>query len=175
GAFVRFHTFIPSGDTLEFSYIFGSEEYNEYADSDYNDVFGIFIDGVDYALVPETDTPVSVSSINSASYSEYYNDNDAFKDFGGFPKPYPYPFEYDGFTDALTTSVTGLTPGETYTLRLAIADAGDMFLDSGIFFPAASFKCPAAPAVPEPGAVFLLGSGLICLAAAGRKKKFLSV
>ncbi|MCP4031134.1 MAG: hypothetical protein GY734_07820 [Herbaspirillum sp.] len=75
--------FIPSGDTLKFSCIFGSEEYDEYADSDYNDVFGIFIDSVNYALVPETDTPVSVSSINSTSYSEYYNDNDAFKSFGG--------------------------------------------------------------------------------------------
>ncbi|MCP4031133.1 MAG: PEP-CTERM sorting domain-containing protein [Herbaspirillum sp.] len=50
-----------------------------------------------------------------------------------------------------------------------------MLLDSGIFFPGDTFKCPAAPAVPEPGTVFLLGSGLICLAAAGRKKKFLSV
>jgi len=37
--------FIPQSDTLKFNYIFGSEEYPEYVNSGYNDVFGFFISG----------------------------------------------------------------------------------------------------------------------------------
>ncbi len=37
--------FIPQNDTLRFNYIFGSEEYPEYVNAGYNDVFGFFISG----------------------------------------------------------------------------------------------------------------------------------
>ena len=37
--------FIPNSDTLVFDYIFGSNEYLQWVNSQYNDVFGFFISG----------------------------------------------------------------------------------------------------------------------------------
>ena len=60
---------IPSGDSLKFNFVFGSEEYNEWVGSQYNDVFGFFISGPgitgdpgigndhNIALIPNTNQP----------------------------------------------------------------------------------------------------------------------
>jgi len=37
--------FIPTGDSINFRFVFGSEEYPEYVCSQYNDVFGFFLSG----------------------------------------------------------------------------------------------------------------------------------
>jgi hypothetical protein len=148
--------FVSMGDAAYFNYVFGSEEYNEWVDSEFNDVFGFFIDDVNYALLPKTSTPVSINSVNNGSNSEHYNDND-YDDF--WPES-PFAFEYDGFTDVLTASITGLTVGQTYHLKLAIADTNDAFWDSGVFLEAGSFSEQQPSGVPEPSTMFLLVSGI---------------
>ncbi|HNP50038.1 MAG TPA: choice-of-anchor L domain-containing protein, partial [Bacteroidia bacterium] len=63
--------FVPTSDSIAFNYVFGSEEYNEFVFSGYNDIFGFFISGPgingvqNIALVPGTATPVSIDSINN--------------------------------------------------------------------------------------------------------------
>ena len=57
--------FVPNSNTVQFSYVFGSEEYNEFVDSSFNDVFAFFVNGVNYALIPGTTTPVSINNINN--------------------------------------------------------------------------------------------------------------
>jgi len=37
--------FVPISDTIRFRYVFGSEEFDEFCGSSYNDVFGFFISG----------------------------------------------------------------------------------------------------------------------------------
>ncbi|MGZ4089740.1 MAG: choice-of-anchor L domain-containing protein, partial [Bacteroidia bacterium] len=60
---------VPTADTLSFNYVFGSEEYDEFVGTAYNDVFAFFISGkgvegqVNLAVVPNTTDPVSVNSI----------------------------------------------------------------------------------------------------------------
>lgn len=152
-----------------FQYVFGSEEYNEFVGSEFNDVFGFFLDGTNIALIPGTTTPVAINNVNNGyestppSYPEYYNNNDPTDG------PPPFAFEYDGFTDVLTASFKDLVG--THHIRLAIADAGDYFLDSGVFLKANSFSDqPPEPPIPEPSTLLLFGAGLIGLLALGRKK-----
>lgn len=132
--------FESDGGDLYFNYVFGSDEYSEWVGSPFNDVFGFFVDGVNIALVPGTlSTPVSINNVNAGylPYSipsvnpQYYRDN-----------PYAggtYNFEYDGFTKVLTAYARGLGSG-THYITLAIADAGDWVLDSGVFLQAGTFS-----------------------------------
>ncbi|MBK7148351.1 MAG: choice-of-anchor L domain-containing protein [Bacteroidetes bacterium] len=129
-------------DSVEFKYSFGSEEYLEWVSAGYNDVFAFYISGPgiagqqNIALVPGTATPVSIDNVNDISNSAYYVDNG-----DGFTAPQNgsnYYIQYDGFTTVLTAKRKNLQPCQTYHLRLAIADAGDGILDSGVFLEANS-------------------------------------
>jgi subtilisin-like proprotein convertase family protein len=129
---LQFDFFVVS-DNIQFDYIFCSEEYNEFVGS-INDAFGFFISGPgivgqeNIALVPGTTTPVSINTINLGSYWQFYNNND-----GGTTN-----IEYDGYTTTMTAQKTGLTPCQTYTLTIVIADASDAAWDSGVFLKANS-------------------------------------
>ncbi|MGB1204886.1 MAG: choice-of-anchor L domain-containing protein [Chitinophagales bacterium] len=144
---------IPQGDVLSFNYAFGSDEYDEFVCSDFNDVFGFFVsgpnpDGGNYsdqniALIPDSDLPVAINTVNNGSpgssgsvgncisldYADLFVSN---------PEGSP-DFEYDGFTVPLTATVN-VVPCQSYHLILAIADAGDPSYDSGVFLEAGSFS-----------------------------------
>lgn len=133
---------IPIGDTLKFNYVFGSEEYLEWVNSGFNDVFGFFISGPgivgqqNIAVVPGTATPVSINTINTGSNAMYYQDNG-----DGATAPYnvdPMYIQYDGITTGLFAQVE-VIPCESYHIKLAVADASDGVLDSGVFIEAGSF------------------------------------
>ena len=53
------------GGDAYFNFVFGSEEYNEYTGSSFNDVFGFFLDGTavtdNVALIPGTDVPIAIN------------------------------------------------------------------------------------------------------------------
>ena len=133
--------FEPFGENLSFSYVFGSEEYLEFVNSSFNDVFGFFITGPGFpsatniAFIPgTTDIPVSINNVNDQSFPEFYINNGT----GADPDP-ESTIQYDGFTTILAAKAT-VTPCETYHLKLAIADAGDGVLDSGVFLEAGSLN-----------------------------------
>jgi len=153
-------TFIPKGDRVRFRYVFGSEEYPEFVCSQYNDIFGFFLDGpglsgpfersgVNLATVPGTNLPVTINSINpgmhgtqgsptgcdgaggSLTQTAFYSDNTAP---GNFPT-------YDGLTTLLTVEAD-VMPCSTYTMQITIGDVGDGNYDSGVFLQAKSFSTP---------------------------------
>lgn len=131
-------TFIAEeGEDLFFNYAFASEEYNEFVGSEFNDVFGFFLDGNNIALVPGTDTPVAINTVNSGTNPQFYNNN----------SPSTFDTGYDGFTDVFQAQAQNLTAGN-HTIKLAIADTSDSILDSAVFIQGSSF---GNTPVPTPG------------------------
>ena len=80
--------FEAGGDSISFNYVFGSDEYLEWVNSAYNDIFAFFLSGpgisgpfgspvgfpdgaINIAEVPETDPtlPVTISSVNNITKS----------------------------------------------------------------------------------------------------------
>lgn len=140
--------FVPAGDSISFKFVFGSEEYLEWVGSGYNDVFGFFLSGpgitgpfsaggVNLATVPFTSTPISINTINNVTSSTYYVNNGT----GSTPAINLY-IQYDGFTVILTAKAA-VNCGDTYHIKLAISDAGDAVLDSGVFLEGGSFSSDA--------------------------------
>ncbi|NEP80331.1 MAG: DUF4573 domain-containing protein [Okeania sp. SIO3B3] len=132
--------FESEGGDLFFNYVFASEEYVEWTNKNYNDVFGFFLNGENIALIPGTSTPVAINTVNGgrplgikASNPEFFNNND-LNEGGPF-----FNIEYDGFTNLFTAQALGLSP-ETHRIRLAIADAGDAVYDSAVFIQAKTFS-----------------------------------
>jgi hypothetical protein len=150
--------FTTASNNVFLNFVFASEEYPEYVNSAYNDVFAFFLDGQNIALIPGTTTPVSINNINSLTNSGLYNDNT-----GGTG------IEYDGFTSLLTASGLGLTPGNHH-IKIAIADVGDGIYDSAVFLQLNSFADTPQPAqqVPEP---FTIVGSIIGGSAALRMRK----
>jgi hypothetical protein len=151
--------FTTAGGNLFFNYVFASEEYNEWVGSQYNDVFAFFLDGVNIALLPGTATPVSINNVNNDSNQAYYRDNNNIA--------WSIDTQYDGLTTVLTAYALNLGAGTTHHIDIAIADAGDYVLDSGVFIQGGSFS--DNPTVPEPSTIILLGAGLAGLCFARRK------
>ena len=138
---------VPSGTSINFNYVFASEEYHQYVNSQFNDVFGFFISGPgittpqNIAIIPGTNTPVAINTINNgqttacnsngsaATNPQLFNDN-----CGGAA------ISYNGFTNVLQAQANNLTPCQTYTITLAIADVGDDRLDSGVFIQQGTFS-----------------------------------
>lgn len=143
--------FIPTGDTIRFRYVFASEEYNAYACSEFNDLFAFLLTGPGHAnsniaQIPNTSIPVAINTINngtvgteggmlnnctapngSLAHSNLFIDN-----MGGSH------IQYNGMTVVLE-AVAAVTPCATYHIKLAVADAVDHFIDSGVFLEANSF------------------------------------
>lgn len=148
--------FVPLSDTIKFKYVFGSEEYPEYVSSSYNDVFGFFVSGPNpmggtytsknIALLPGTNTPVTIDNVNDFTNSIYYVDNQGMNG---------QTIVYDGFTTVLTAWCL-VVPCVQYHIKLAVGDAGDQSFDSGVFLKKNSFSGGAVtitqyPSVPAVG------------------------
>lgn len=163
--------FVPVGDSVKFRYVFGSEEYPNFVCS-FNDAFGFFLSGpgisgpytngaINIAVLPDGVTPVTIANVNSgqgnnpndptcpAVNPEFYVNNT-----GGAT------IAFGGMTVVLTASAA-VECGQTYHIKLAVADAAGTFgdtdtaYDSGVFLQEGSFSsAPFIPALtPGPGIV----------------------
>lgn len=163
--------FVPVGDSIKFNYVFGSEEYPSFVCS-FNDAFGFFLSGpgiagpytngaVNIAVLPDGTTPVTIANVNSGQGN---NPDDP-------TCPAVNPEYYVNNTDGQTIAFGGMTVvltaksavqcGQTYHIKLAVADAGGSFgdtdtaYDSGVFLEGGSFtSAPFVPTLtPGPGIV----------------------
>lgn len=145
--------FVPQGDTIRFKYVFGSIEYPGYVCTQFNDVFGFFLSGpgitgpfsnnaVNLAVLPGSSTPVAINTVNDLPggsacspacpcNSQYFVNN--------YTSPTDTNVAFGGLTVALE-AISEVVCGDTYHIKMAIADAGDGVLDSGVFLEGGSFS-----------------------------------
>lgn len=143
---------------LEIEYQFGSDEYPDYVGSTFNDLFAFFISGPgitgeeNIALTPNGGR-VRINNINigtrgcqssgatvDLTQSSLYIRNGhvtnlptACQTGVALPGPFPVVTEYNGITSLMTARRSGLTGGQTYRIKMAVADVGDNQFDSGVF------------------------------------------
>jgi gliding motility-associated-like protein len=150
--------FIPTGDSISFNFVFASSEYASFTCTGFNDSFGFFLSGPgingpfsnnakNIALIPNTTVPITINTVNGGAptgsgtaaqcaaqdpnwqaNSVYYVNNPTSQDF-----------MFNGLTVPLT-AWSLVTCGQTYHIKLAIGDALDTALDSGVFLEGGSFS-----------------------------------
>lgn len=156
-----FFSFVATSDSIRFNYVFGSREYANYTCTQFNDVFGFFLEGkgingsnplgatvsVNLASIPGTSIPVAINTINGGAptgggtaatclaanpnyvaHSVFYNGNPTYLALTGVTKKF--------------TAAAQVTCGQSYTIRLKIANASDGAFDSAVFLEANSFTSP---------------------------------
>ncbi len=154
--------FTPTSEMISFEFVFASEEYCEYVNSNFNDVFGFFIsgpgingpfsnNGENIAFVPGSNDYISINSINHFQNQLYFNNNIPLSQHNDLPFSLSCPeleddigvaspfLEYDGFTTVMT-AMAQVVPCETYHIRLVISDVQDAYFDSAVFLKANSFS-----------------------------------
>ena len=144
--------FTPTVEIVTFEYVFASEEYCEFAGTNWNDIFGFFVSGPgisgpytdggeNYAKIPSTGQDVAINSVNHFINPEFYVNNIPLTQ-GQSCAPTEgaavQDFEYDGYTVPLSATFE-VVPCETYHIKLIVADRSDDLFDSAVFLKAGSF------------------------------------
>ena len=121
---------VPQCTNMGITFVFGSDEYTNWVNQTFNDAFGFFVSGpnpgggsytnMNIATIPGG-TNVSVDNVNNVTNTAYFVNNNS----GTFAN------HFDGFTTVLSPSIA-VTPCATYHIKLAIADASDCAMDSGV-------------------------------------------
>ncbi len=144
--------FVPDGDVVTFNFVFASEEYTTFINTQFNDAFGFFISGPGYAgpftspaafpngsenlaLVPGTNDPITISTV-------YIDPNQAPLPTTMNPTYYvgtPVGHSFNGFTVPIEISFSVICDS-TYHFKFAVADCVDDFLDTGVFLEGGSFQ-----------------------------------
>ncbi|MBT8231105.1 MAG: choice-of-anchor L domain-containing protein [Bacteroidia bacterium] len=150
-------SFIPTSDTLNFRYVFASEEYPQFNCELTNDAFAFFIEGPNpsggnynfenLALIPDPNNlgnflniPVSINTVNDGTnlsgdstncnltFDQYYNKT-----------PQNLPPVFNGYLDVFIAQAN-VIPCEEYTIKIVIADGKDDQFDSAVFLEEKSFS-----------------------------------
>ena len=161
---LSFRFTVPAGRTsVSAQFVFGTEEFPL---QNITDIFGFFIDGVNYARfangqlianAPGNPTNFIANPVGSGRYG----------------------IEYNGLTRSL--SVVGLLGAAaadgSHTFSVGVADTSDPIFDSGVFLSALVLGTETGggivdvPAIPEPGTYALMLGGLAAGAACLRRRR----
>ncbi|MFO1302597.1 MAG: choice-of-anchor L domain-containing protein [Burkholderiales bacterium] len=125
---------VPAANTMSIRFVFASEEYPEFVDSEFNDVFAIFVNGVNCANF--NGRPVAINSINEKVNSSFFVPN-----YTGARNT-----EFDGFTVPLDC-VAAVNPGVPNHVKIAIADTSDEIYDAAVFLAAGGMRSPGTGAL----------------------------
>lgn len=147
--------FVPQGDTVEFRFVFASDEYLTWINSNFNDIFAFFLSGPGYtgpyaapaafpggatnlALVPGTASPITISTI-------YVDPSQTPTSMNGsyfINNPNENTFDFNGYTTVISIKFH-VNCNDTYHFKFAVSDCQDGTLDTGVFMEAGSFSSDA--------------------------------
>ena len=136
--------FIPLGNRISFDYIFSSEQYLSNPMSNqcnFTDGFAFLLrrngetNYQNLAVVPNTNIPVKVNTVRGSGTICPAANETYFDAFNGTV----HPTNFNGQTKVLTAQ-SDVIPGETYHIKLVIADEGNHRFDSAIFLGGGSFN-----------------------------------
>jgi hypothetical protein len=149
--------FVPNASQVFFQYVFASDEYNEWVNTEFNDVFAFFINGVNCATVGGL--PVSINTINNGN------------PYGSNPNSHPEKYinnnlesgaaidtEMDGLT-VLLTCQAAVNPNVPNHMKLAIADSSDPILDANVFLRPGSLTTQLPPSITSHPASQTIATG----------------
>jgi hypothetical protein len=160
--------FVSISPFVTMNYCFGSEEYDEYVWSSFNDLFAFLVTGPDpvtgqtvtrnIAIIPHTVSStnpngivVAINSVNGGvgqggtttpPTSGCVNCYNTFTQFF-VSNTFTSGVQYDGFTQKLSANAT-LVPCAQYHMHISICNVGDNSYDSGVFLEKKSFNSPSA-------------------------------
>ena len=167
-------SFLATGDSVEFDYIFASNEYSGYTCTSFNDVFGFFLvgpgingaplfnsngsirmDSINLATIPGTTTPVAINTINGGAPTGSGTIANCLAANPNFVAHSVYfnsnsttaAINFNGFTDVFKAKAS-VVCGYPYTIKLLIADVMDGAFNSAVFLGARSFKLPTISLSP---------------------------
>lgn len=144
---------VPAFGNIYFEYVWGSEEYPEFI-CNFNDAFLLLISGPgingnysgnaqNIAILPDSNTIVSINTVHDNTvgvncltpFDSLYvdNSNDTL-------------IVYDGYTQLLTAGIQ-LVSGNTYHLKIVVADVMDGIFDSGVCLLQNSFRSVGTTAI----------------------------
>ncbi|OUS00038.1 hypothetical protein A9Q86_11380 [Flavobacteriales bacterium 33_180_T64] len=133
--------FVPVVNEISFDFLMASEEYDGgNFECNFSDAFAFLLtdsNGIttNLAVLPNTDTPILVTNVHPENGSCPAINEEYFGSY--IPENSP-PISYNGRT-AVFTAEAPVNIGESYHIKLVIADASDTVYDSGIFLKADSF------------------------------------
>ncbi len=130
--------FVPNCDTVRFNYVFASNEYPNFVNTQFNDMFGCFVSGpgitpnTNFALLTGLAIPPAINNVNNVVNTGLYLTN-------------PIPgFDYFGRTVVLEAQIP-VVPGQTYSVVLAVGDGSNGGFDDGydtsVFIEAMNCDC----------------------------------
>jgi PEP-CTERM motif len=141
----------PGVSNIFFNVAFGSEEFPEFVGSEFVDAFGLYLNGTNIAFVGGQ--PVNI-------------DHPCFTAFAGT--------ELDGVLACSGNPIntfSGAVHSGSNTLTFIIADTSDPNLDTTAYIGALGTTNPGTPGVvPEPSSIALLGTGILAVAGAVRRR-----
>lgn len=171
--------FTPQGSGISLLFVFGSKDYLSSVGTPFNDVFAAEVNGVNRALVPGTDSFITINTVNCGDFLGNNAANcDLFRDnrLGDVTD-----LDLEGMTRVFRLTAA-VTPDAINVLTLSIADSSDSLFDSVVFLAEGSFLACNGPGlpdcdgitpppppgeVPEPGMAGLAALGVLGVAALG--------
>lgn len=153
---IEFDFTCPTTSVISFQFVFASEEYDEWVNTQYNDVFAFLLNGQNIALVPGSTIPVAVNNVNcdnpynpgGGTNCALYVTNACDSLGGTYPCTGAFASEMDGRT--IVFSAQGTLHAGANHIKLAIADRGDGVYDSNVFIRGESFVCGNPTPVFDP-------------------------